>query len=234
MEARALKIALPQSADVRGIGEVSALFNAATSHHRATLIFGHGAGADMRHRSMEAIAAAFAGIGLATLRYNFPFKEEGRPRVDSQAVSTATIAAALAFATDGGIDGSEGPYLLGGHSFGGRMASHAVVEHGLGVAGLIFCSFPLHTAGKPAIKRADHLDAIGAPMLFLSGTRDGMAEAPLLEQVAARVDAEVNWLDTADHGYKVLKRTRQRTDDVFEEMASYADAWLLRTLGSKA
>ena len=221
MDAQALKIALPPTGG-SAVREVSALFNAAAAPRRATLVFGHGAGADMRHRSMEAIAAAFAGIGLATLRYNFPFKEQGRSRVDSQAVSTATVAAALAFAKDN----HEGPYLLGGHSFGGRMASYAVVEHGLDVAGLIFCSFPLHTAGKPAVKRAEHLDAIGAPMLFLSGSRDGMAQMPLLEQVAAGVRARVCWLDTADHGYKVLKRTRARRDDVFEEMAGHASAWL--------
>ncbi len=206
---------------------VSALLREADGSHRATLVFGHGAGADMRHRSMEAIAEAFAGIGLATLRYNFPFKEQGRSRVDSQAISTATIAAALVCAREN----AEGPYLLGGHSFGGRMASHGVVDRGLDPAGLIFCSFPLHTAGKPATKRADHLDGIRAPTLFLSGTRDGMAEKALLNDVAARIGATVRWLDTADHGYKVLKRTRQRTDDVFAEMASYAGEWLTKALG---
>ncbi len=190
--------------------------------HRATLTFGHGAGADMRHRSMEAIAEAFAGIGVATLRYNFPFKEEGRSRVDAQAVATATVAAAAACAQET----SPGPHLLGGHSYGGRMASHSVVEHELDAAGLVFCSFPLHTAGKPATKRAEHMDAIRAPMLFLSGSRDGMAQPDLLEEVAARIGGTVRRLDTADHGYKTLKRTRQRTDDVFEEMAGHLSEWL--------
>ena len=206
---------------------VSGLFMPASSApHRATLVFGHGAGADMRHASMEAIAKAFASIGVATLRYNFPFKEAGKSRVDSQAVSTRTVAAAF----DHARSEAEGPYLLGGHSFGGRMASHAVVQHGLGVAGLIFCSFPLHGVGKPSIARAEHLDRIDVPMLFLSGSRDGMAQAPLLEEVAARVGATVQRLDTADHGYKVLKRTRQRSDDVFEEMAGHAATWLDATL----
>lgn len=206
------------------VGEkrVSALLQPADGEHRATLVLGHGAGADMRHPSMAGIAEAFAGVGISTLRYNFPFKEEGRSRVDAQAVSTATVAAAFACAKAN----ANGPYLLGGHSFGGRMASHAVVDHGLDPAGLIFCSFPLHMPKKLATKRADHLDEVGAPMLFLSGTRDGMANADLLNEVAARVGATVNWLETADHGYKVLKRTRQRTDSVFEEMAGYASAWL--------
>ena len=206
------------------VGEkrVSALLRPADGDHRATLTFGHGAGADMRHPSMAGIADAFAKVGIATLRYNFPFKEEGRSRVDAQAVSTATVAAAFATAQAN----ASGPHLLGGHSFGGRMASHAVVDHGLEAAGLIFCSFPLHMPKKLATKRADHLDHVAAPMLFLSGTRDGMANADLLNDVSARVGATVNWLDTADHGYKVLKRTRKRTDTIFDEMAGYASAWL--------
>ena len=142
--------------------------------------------------------------------------------MDAQAVSTATVAAALHRAGQE----SEGPHLLGGHSFGGRMASHAVVEHGLDVAGLVFCSFPLHMPGKPASKRADHLDRIAAPMLFLSGSRDGMATSPLLEDVVRRVGGTLHRLETADHGYRVLKRTRSRTDDVFDEMAGHLAAWL--------
>lgn len=203
-------------------GCVSALLTPARGTHRVTLTLGHGAGAGMTHTSMQAIAESFADVGVATLRYNFPFKEQGRSRVDAQAVSTATVAAALECARNE----SPGPHLLGGHSYGGRMASHAVVDHGLDVAGLVFCSFPLHMPRKPAIKRAEHLDAISAPMLFLSGTRDGMAQRELLNDIVTRIGATVNWLDTADHGYKVLKRTRTRSDDVFEEMAHYASAWL--------
>ena len=201
---------------------VGGLLLLAEGTHRATLTLGHGAGAGMTHASMESIALAFARVGIATLRYNFPFREDGRSRVDAQAVSTATVAAALACARDH----AEGPHLVGGHSYGGRMASHAVVDHGLEVAGLVFCSFPLHTPGKPATKRADHLDGIAAPMLFLSGTRDGMADPALLDSVAEHVGGTVNWLETADHGYKILKRTRTRTDDVFAEMAGYASSWL--------
>ena len=205
-----------------GDRDVGGLLRPADAAHRATLVFGHGAGAGMRHRSLEAIAAAFAAVGVATLRYNFPYAEAGRSRVDAQAVSTATVAAALERAGQE----SEGPHLLGGHSFGGRMASHAVVEHGLDVAGLVFCSFPLHMPGKPASKRADHLDRIAAPMLFLSGSRDGMATSPLLEDVVRRVGGTLHRLETADHGYRVLKRTRSRTDDVFDEMAGHLAAWL--------
>ena len=184
----------------------------------ATLVFGHGAGGDMHHRTMKAIAEAFSKVGIATLRFNFPFKEEGHARVDSKAVSVATVKAAVEFAATN----YQTTLFLGGHSFGGRMASHAVVDYELNVAGMIFCSFPLHPRGKPSTARAEHLAAIRQPMLFLSGTRDALAEPDLLCSVVKVARAKLQWLETADHGYGILKRTRQRQDDVFDEMADYA------------
>lgn len=154
---------------------------------------------------------------------------EGAKRpVDSRPVSTATIAAGVAQARE---LKPRLPLFIGGHSFGGRMASHAMLDRDLGeVLGLVFCSFPLHPAGQPSTKRADHLDSINAPMLFLSGTRDALAEPELLQNVIARLGAraELVWLDTADHSYKVLKRTRTRSDSVFEELADAAARFINR------
>ncbi len=185
----------------------------------AALVLAHGAGAGMRHASMQAIADAFERRGIATLRFDFPFMAAGRNRVDSPEVATQAIAEAYAAAAER----TKLPVWLGGHSFGGRMASHAVVDRELPAAGLIFCSFPLHMPGKPDTKRARHLPAIRQPMLFLSGTRDELAERALLEPLVASLpNATLHWLDTADHGYRVLKRSRTRQDSVFDEMAEAA------------
>ncbi len=195
---------------------------------KAVLVLGHGAGADMRHASMASIATELARRRIAVLRFNFPFMESGKGPVNSRGISTATIAAAVAQARE---SKSTLPLFLGGHSFGGRMASHAIVEHDLGeVRGLIFCSFPLHPSGKPDVARAAHLDDVPVPMLFLSGTRDALAERDLLTGVIGRLGAraEVVWLDTADHGYKVQKRARTRSDSVFEELADAASAFVNR------
>lgn len=191
----------------------------------AALVLAHGAGAGMTHRNMQALADAFGRKGIATLRFDFPFMEEGRKRVDSKPVATAAIAEACAEASKR----TELPLWLGGHSFGGRMASHAVIDEGLAPRGLIFCSFPLHVAGKPGTGRATHLGAIRLPMLFLSGTRDALAERTLLESVVAEPEtAELHWLETADHGYRVLKRSRGTDEDVFDEMARVAHAFIDR------
>ena len=143
----------------------------------ASLVFAHGAGASMHHSTLEEITSKCNESKISVLRFNFPYMEARKNRTDSQAVATLAIKAALELAQKK----LSGPYFLGGHSFGGRMASHAVVDHDLDVAGLVFCSFPLHTPNKPGVARAEHMDAIKVPILFLSGTRDGMAQRDLME-----------------------------------------------------
>jgi predicted alpha/beta-hydrolase family hydrolase len=189
----------------------------------AALVLAHGAGAGMRHASMQAIADAFERRGIATLRFDFPYMAAGRSRVDAPTVATQAIAEAYAAARER----TELPIWLGGHSFGGRMASHAVVDRALPAAGLIFCSFPLHLPGKPDTKRAAHLSSIRLPMLFLSGTRDELADPKLLEPLVRSLPtAALHRLETADHGYRVLKRTRTRSDSVFDEMADAARVFI--------
>jgi predicted alpha/beta-hydrolase family hydrolase len=196
----------------------------------------------MRHRHMQALADAFARASIATLRFDFPFIEAGKRHVDSQAVATASLAAAFAST----VARTPLPVWLGGHSFGGRMASHAVLDRELAPRGLIFCSFPLHAPGKPGIERARHLVQIRVPMLFLSGTRDTFAERGLLEPLVAGLasgsaadggsgfsrDCRVHFLDTADHGFHVLKRKRPSGDDVYTEAARAARAFVDRQVGA--
>jgi len=189
----------------------------------ATLVLAHGAGAGMRHAHMQCLAEAFARAGIETLRFNFPFIELGKRRVDPQPVSTARIAEAFSLARAQ----SAGPIWLGGHSYGGRMASHALLEHALPACGLVFCSFPLHPAGRPGMARAAHLVEIDRPLLFLSGTRDDLATPELLERVAGtQARAVLHWLDTADHGYRVRARERASRENVYDEAARVARDFL--------
>ena len=205
-------------------GEVSALLmRPANASH--LLVMGHGASTNMRHAMLQAIAEHLAAAGVATFRYNFPYSEHGRGR-DSQPVCTATVRSAVAA---GHFAAPDLPLFAGGHSFGGRMTSTAASEAPIqGVRGLVFFSFPLHMPKAPATKRAEHLDAVKIPMLFLSGTRDELASLDLLKPVCQKLGerATLHVLDTADHGYHILKRSRTGEEDVFEEMARVASAWM--------
>lgn len=204
-------------------GEVSALLmrpDVATH----LLVLGHGASSNMRTPMLQTIAENLVERGIATFRYNFPYSEKGGGR-NSQATCTATIRSAVAAAKEAAPDL---PLLAGGHSFSGRMTSTAASEAPLeAVAGLVFFAFPLHPAGEPAVKRADHLADLHVPMLFLSGTRDALGTLELLEPTVKKLGklATLHLLDTADHGFKILKRSRTSTEDVFAEMARVVQGW---------
>ncbi len=186
----------------------------------AQMVFAHGAGAGYQHATMQGLAQAFANAGLATLRFNFPFMQQGKRRVDSKDVAVASIVTAADYARSL----SDLPLLLSGHSFGGRMCTHAVVQAEIDCVALVLCSFPLHPLKKPGIERAAHLRGIEQPMLFLSGTRDDLATADLLQGVVSGLneDSRIHWLETANHSYTILKRTRTSETPVFTEMAQQA------------
>ena len=217
-EAKELKfLATPEK------GEVSALL-VRPADARHLLVLGHGASTNMRHATLQTIADRLAEAGVATFRYNFPYMEYGKGR-DSQAVCTATVRSAVAASQRAAPDL---PVLAGGHSFSGRMTSTAASESPLvGVHGLVYFAFPLHQPGKPDTKRAEHLSAVTIPMLFLSGTRDELADLDRLRPVCERLGtkATLHLLDTADHGFRTLKRTRRSEEDVFVEMARVLSEW---------
>ena len=191
----------------------------------ALLAFAHGAGAGMRHSFMERAASALADRGIATLRYQFPYMEQRTRRPDPPGILHATVRAAVARARE---EAAGLPLLAGGKSLGGRMTSGAAAGRPLdGVAGLVFFGFPLHPARQPAISRADHLDRVGIPMLFLQGTRDDLADLPLMTGVAERLGerATLHVVDGADHAFAVLKRSGRTDAEVLAELADTVAAW---------
>ena len=192
---------------------------------RAVLVLGHGAGAGMRHPFMEAVSRRLAGQGLATLRYQFPYMERRLGRPDSPAVATATVRAACELARS---KAGDLPLLAGGKSFGGRMTSTAQSETPLPhVRGLVFLGFPLHPPKRPAVGRAEHLDRVTIPMLFLQGTRDDLADLGLIREVTSRLQprATLHVVEGADHSFAVLKRSGRSGDEVLDELAGTTAAW---------
>ena len=210
-----------------GKGEVSALLLRPADAH-FLYVFGHGAGAGMQHRFMEAASARLAEHGIASLRYQFPYMEAGSRRPDSRTTLLATVRAAVACAAEAAPDL---PLLAGGRSMGGRMTSLAAAEAPLpGVRGLVFFGFPLHPAGRPSIERAAHLEQVALPMLFLQGDRDQLADLELLGPICARFSEHVTLhvVPTADHSFHVLKRSGRTDDEVLAELARTVEDWSAR------
>ena len=202
-------------------GEVSAIL-AVPSDARVLLVLGHGAGTDMRHRFMQELSDALNDAKIATFRFNYPYSEKGGG-MDGEKVRLATVRAAIETAMRGA---DRLAMFAGGHSMSGRMVSTACAREPIsGLKGIVFFAFPLHS-GKPSTERAEHLKDVEMPMLFLSGQRDKMADLELLQPVIDDLEnATLHVVDTADHGFKVLKR-RNTDEPVMEELARTAAAWM--------
>src|SRR5712664_3272272 len=215
---------------VEGGGEVSALL-LRPAKARWLLVLAHGAGAGMSHPFMEKLAGELAGVGVATLRYQFPYMEARRRAPDAPAVLTATVVAAVRAAAEAapGL-----PLLAGGKSMGGRMTSQAAAQHELdGVRGLVFFGFPLHPPKQPGTKRAEHLSKVQVPMLFLQGTRDALADLKLLRPICKDLGprATLHVIETADHSFHVLKKSGRNDQEVLRELAAATAAWAEKIAG---
>ena len=216
-----LAIALPSGATVSGLLQ-------APAGAKACYVFAHGAGADMNHAFMASIAEGLADRGIASLRFNFPFMEQGSKRPDSPAVAHAAIRAAVAEAARHLPDV---PLFAGGKSYGGRMSTQAQAAEPLpGVKGIVLVGFPLHPAGKPSIERAAHLSEVKLPMLFLQGTRDALADLDLITQTTASLGkkATLHVVDGADHVFHVLVRSGRTDAQVRDELLDTMAAWMAK------
>jgi predicted alpha/beta-hydrolase family hydrolase len=192
----------------------------------AVLVLAHGAGAGMNHPFMAQLADEFRQRGVATLRFQFPFAENGSKRPDPPAVAQRAVRAAVAEAS---ARLPTVPLFAGGKSFGGRMTSQAQAEEPLArVRGLVFVGFPLHPAGQPSVQRADHLALVRVPMLFLQGTRDALAEAGRMRDVVAGLGelATADWFEDADHAFHVRARSGTNDAQVLRALADAATAWM--------
>jgi len=164
---------------------------------------------------------------MATLRYQFPYMEKGSRRPDPPRIAHAAVRAAAAEAARVAPDL---PIFAGGRSFGGRMTSQAQADEPLpGVRGLAFVGFPLHPAGKPGIERAEHLSRVQIPMLFVSGTRDSLAEMDLLEPVVAGLGerATLHVIADADHSLKVPVKSGRTPAEAEAEALDTIAAWMI-------
>jgi predicted alpha/beta-hydrolase family hydrolase len=185
---------------------------------RACYVLAHGAGAGMSHPFMAAVANGLAERGIATMRYQFPYMEQGSKRPDAPKLAEATVRAAVAEAAR---LVPELALIAGGKSFGGRMTSQAQAASPLpGVRGLAFLGFPLHPPGQPSDERGYHLFEVKIPMLFLQGTRDAFADTQMLQALIQQLGtlATLKLFLDADHSFHVPARSGRKDADVRAEM----------------
>ena len=191
-------------------------------------VFAHGAGAGINHAFMATFAEGLAERDVATLRYQFPYMENGSKRPDVPKVAHTAVRAATAEVLR---RFPRLPLIAGGKSFGARMTSQTQALEPLpGVRGLAFVGFPLHPAGKPGIDRADHLKQVGIPMLFLQGARDELADLQLLQPVVKELGSRATLarFEDADHSFHVRVRSGQTDAQVMSALLDTFVEWAVK------
>lgn len=200
-------------------GTVTGTWDVPEGATRGALVLAHSAGSDYRAKLLQAVAAGMASRGIATLRFNFPYKEAGKKLPDPQPKLQACFRAVADT-----VANQITPVFLGGKSLGGRIASH-VAASGFHAAGLIFLGYPLHPPGKPEKIRDAHLPDVRCPILWLQGTRDPFSTEPYLADTIAKLPlATLSPVDGGDHSFKVSGRDpADVTEDLIERAGDFVD-----------
>lgn len=216
---------------------VTALHYPAGGDAIATLVLGHGAGANQHSAFMTGFAAASAARGLHVVTFNFPYTERGKKLPDPQPVLVGCYRAVVRMAAADPILGAL-PLFVGGKSMGGRMASHLAASPGDDATdpggwwprlrGLVFLGYPLHPPARPQQVRVDHLPAIVHPMLFVQGTKDAFGtpdEVRLFTDVLPARCTLVS-VEQADHSFEVTKRSGIPQGDVYARIQDTVARWI--------
>lgn len=174
------------------------------------LVLAHGAGSNCQAPLLKALAEAFAGLGINTLRIDLPFRLSrlhGPPPRGSAGRDQDGLQAAVDVVRREGA----ARVFLGGHSYGGRQASMvAAADPGLAEA-LLLLSYPLHPPQRPAELRTKHFPDLKTPALFVHGTRDGFGSIPEIEEARTLIPARTELLPVRNAGHELLN-ARSRTE----------------------
>jgi uncharacterized protein len=109
--------------------------------------------------------------------------------------------------------------VVGGHSYGGRVASLAAAEADAPYAALVLFSYPMHAPGQPdrAAARSAHWPAIRCPVLLMSGESDPFARIDLLRAAVPTLGGRAELVTFPRLGHTL----RPVLDEVLDRTAAF-------------
>jgi predicted alpha/beta-hydrolase family hydrolase len=194
----------------------------------AALILGHGAGAGQHSSFMTDFAAALAGLGADIITFNFLYTEQKRKLPDRAPALEMCYRAVIETIRDH-VDSARHALFIGGKSMGGRIATQvAAADADVALAGLVLLGYPLHPPGRPDKLRDAHLPAVGRPVLFVQGSRDGFGTPDELQPIFARMIPTPTMYEVigGDHSFRLTGRDPMRQRAVYEDIQREIVRWM--------
>lgn len=173
----------------------------------ATLVLGHSAGAPMDSPWMSDMCGLLADRDIRTARFEFAFMASRRIGQRRPPTKAENATGEFRDAVAAVLDAADGPVLIGGKSYGRRVASLVADElHDAGsVSGLVCLGYPFHPPQRPEQLRTAHLLTLRCRALICQGTRDPFGGVDEVPGFALPQSIAVRWFDG---GHDVQPRTR--------------------------
>jgi uncharacterized protein len=177
------------------------------------LVLTHSAGANCQAPLLVALAEAFSASGLTVLRCDLPFRQARPhgPPLRTAPRDQAGLRAAVESLRCLPAPQTPARIFLGGHSYGGRMASILAATEPSLVPALLILSYPLHPPRQPQQLRTQHFPNLQTPALFVSGVRDGFGSIAELEAAIHLIPARTHLLPIPAAGHELLTKTNRET-----------------------
>lgn len=180
--------------------EFDAVFETSENKTGYCAIIAHGANNDMNNDLLVILSKTLINKGVDVLKFNFPYRYEGRKSPDTPGNLKKTWERVYSFVKDekGCLDSK---IITMGKSLGGRICSEAIAEKRFEPCLMVFLGYPLHAPGKRDRLKDSHLYNMDIPLIFVSGTKDPLADFSSLANVCLKIGerAQIIKVDEAGH-----------------------------------
>lgn len=190
-------------ADTAAHPHIRGFLHLPTQPSHGTVVLTHGAGANCQSKLLIAMSDALAASGLMVLRFDLPFRlkrPQGTPSPGGAAADRDGLRRAVSLMKEK----NSGPIFMGGHSYGGRMATILASEDASLTGGLLLLSYPLHPPEKPAQLRTAHFPLLKTPAFFAHGTRDPFGTIAEMESALNLIPAPHKLFEIAGAAHDLL------------------------------
>lgn len=187
----------------------------------AGVVLTHGAGGNCNSPLLIALAEALCAKGMTVLRCDLPFRQarpHGPPMGTAELDQVGLQQAAQALRKIAG-----GQVFLGGHSYGGRMATMLAAREPAVANRLLLLSYPLHPPRKAQQLRTAHFPKLQTPALFVHGTRDPFGSPEEMLSALALIPAPARLFTIEPAGHELLGK--RNADSIVERIVQAFLEW---------